>query len=113
MPLDLVKNLQKDYIDKLVQFAKLHYRIFNHLEDSQIRAFFENFKETTLVTQQNGTIRGFAVYVDRPSGLYFIAICGIDDMLTNFLNMLKGRDKLPKKDIYFHNNNFELRKWNM
>ena len=98
-------------LDELVRFAKLHYESFAAFEDWQVKRFFEVLKETTIVAEQGGKIQGFAVYVERPEGLYFIAIAGIEDVKTNLKNMLKGRHELPDKPILWHDEKRRLHKW--
>jgi len=97
-------------VDELIKFARAHYPAFAGMPDETLRALFETYKETTLVWQKNGKVRGFAIYQEWPDRLNIIAIAGIGSPLENVKAILKGRKQLPQKMIcYFDETKMELK----
>lgn len=98
-------------LDELVQFAKERHKGFAGVDDERIRAFFENFKDTTLVTIEDNRIVGFAVYIDRPEGLYFFCMAGSGNKVQNLARIFSGMKKLPEdKLILWHDEKMRLHK---
>ena len=105
-------------IDKLIEFAKQHHPGFEGMPDSALRRMFEVYRDTTLVYQRDGGIRGFAIYQEWPDCLNFIVIVGAGSKIENllfFLNDAKSTvERLLKKKIcFFDEEKMELKiiKW--
>lgn len=97
-------------IDKLIQFARAHHPGFEGMPEKTLRALFETYKKTTLVWQENGDIRGFAIYQEWPDRLNIIAIAGIGGRVENMKAILRGRKQLPQKMIcWFDEKTMELK----
>lgn len=88
-------------IDELVKFTKENYPGFKDAPDRLIESLFETYKNTTLVYEKNGEIRGVAIYQEWPDCLNFILICGIGSRVESLNVMLEGQQLLPKKRIVF------------
>ena len=104
----------RELSDELVCFAKKNHRGFASFEDDQVRRFFQVVKNTTLVTQQNGKIVGFAVYIERPEGLYFACIAIEKEARMNWRAvpiMMEILEHLPDCPILWHDNKMRLHKW--
>jgi len=98
-------------IDKLIQFAKKYHPGFEGMPDNSLRRMFETYKDTTVVYEVNGHIRGFAVYQEWPDCLNFIAIAGDGGSTLEAVSiMLAGTKRLPAKPIcYFDEKSMELK----
>ena len=97
-------------VDKLIKFARAHHPGFEGMSKETMRALFETYKETTLVWQENGEIRGFAIYQEWPDRLNVIAIAGIGSRAENLKMMLKCRKQVPRKMIcWFDETKMELK----
>lgn len=71
------------------------------MPNSPLQRMFETYKNTTLIYQRDGEIRGFALYQEWPDCLNFICIVGIGDNEENLKAMLADRHQLPNKKIVF------------
>ena len=90
-------------LDELVKFAKKNHPGFAAFEDELVKRFFETLRETTLVSHRDGEIQGFAIYANRPEGIYFFCIVGTKDRRANLMTMLKNIRQFRKgKKIMWH-----------
>ena len=98
-------------IDKLIKFAQKYHPGFEGMPESSIRRMFEVYKDTTLIYEVAGEIRGFAVYQEWPDRLNFIAIAGDGGSTLQAVNiMFAGTEKLPAKPFcFFDEKSMELK----
>ncbi|MBA7627348.1 hypothetical protein ES703_34810 [subsurface metagenome] len=97
-------------IQELAKFAKAHHPDSAEISDRGLAALFEKYKDTTLIWQDQGRIKGFAIYQEWPDRLNFIAIAGIGSRTENIIAGLAGRENLPDKMIcWFDETDMELK----
>ncbi len=92
-------------IDQLIKLARKHPG-FKELSEFGLRVMFETYKETTLIYEDNGEIKAFAVYQEWPDRLNFIAVVGSSgdrsDNIRNLLKMLNRENRpSPEKMVCF------------
>ena len=89
-------------LDELVKFAKQHHEGFAQVPDEILKQWLLKYQKTILVYyKEDRSIGGFGIYQDWPDFLNFIAIIGTGSPVENLRAMLKGRDLLPDKPIWF------------
>jgi len=100
-------------IEQLIKLARKHPG-FRELSEYALRVMFETYKDTTLIHQDNGDIKAFAIYQEWPDCLNFIAVVGSsDDKSENIKSLLKIRGEIPalagKMVCYFDEVRMELK----
>ena len=88
-------------IEELIKFVRLNHPTLAEMPYAALWKLFDTYKETTLVWQQGGEIKGFALYQDwdDPPLLNFIIICGNGTQAENLKALLRGSKFLTKKQI--------------